>query len=57
VVVIAAMKLAFPRGKTLVGAVLFGLFQFAGATRTACPPSTSSMTASAAARSTQVTSG
>jgi drug/metabolite transporter (DMT)-like permease len=31
VVVMAAMKLALPRGKTLVGAVLFGLFQFAGA--------------------------
>lgn len=31
VVVMAALKLALPRGKALTGAVLFGLFQFAGA--------------------------
>jgi len=31
VVVMAALKLALPRGKALKGAVLFGLFQFAGA--------------------------
>jgi hypothetical protein len=29
--VMAAMKLAIPRGRALMGALLFGLFQFAGA--------------------------
>jgi len=31
VAVMAAMKLAIPRGRALMGALLFGLFQFAGA--------------------------
>ena len=31
VAVMAALKLPIPRGKALTGAVLFGLFQFAGA--------------------------
>ena len=31
VAVMAALKLAFPRGQALLGALLFGLFQFAGA--------------------------
>jgi drug/metabolite transporter (DMT)-like permease len=31
VAVMAALKLAFPRGRALTGAVLWGLFQFAGA--------------------------